>query len=250
MTRLRIHLGVSVDSMWFAGRLLTRLRNSSSVTLRQRLVGWGTGPMRERSVSLGERINLVNQSVRRLRSTLAVVGDEFERGKAQMVVCGARHATFQFTDERLDLVLSLDIQAFLSQLWTAVQLLDRFLIDFFRLILDKRIGNKEERRHLFAAHGIQDHSLSVLTDVRHLVTHSLTSLLAADVDPDQPQAFDIVILRGTPRPDDWFPQPVPLSRLFSALEEFRTNLRHTENWLMEEIDAFERNDTSPQVAPT
>ncbi len=85
--------------------------------------------------------------------------------------------------------------------------------------------------------------MSVLRNLRDATHHEVTPVLAADVDPDNPQGFQLVILGGTPREGDWFPQPVLLSQLFEGLEEVRSNLRAVERWVVQEVEAFERNET-------
>jgi hypothetical protein len=237
-----MHIAVGDTPPTFLLPLLNRLRRSSSAALQNRLAAWSQSQLRSRGISFDERVKLVMLANRRLDSRLAELADEFENAKDQIEVCASRGATFPLRNSRLDLELLLDVHAFVSHLRSAGQLLDRFLFDFFRIILERPIRGQKTYSRLLEAHGIKDSCSRLLTAFRDDVTHEITPLLGVEIDPDNPQSFDLLLLPPAPPPGGWFRKKTALSQLRNAWDEYRSNLPLIALWLEQEIRDFEAGE--------
>src|SRR5581483_6878439 len=131
----------SVD--YFIGRLQTRLRSSSSATLRERFGRWDPETHGEPAMAIVAKIEMLNRVVGRLNSDLGQLCAHLETVPDKVEQCIVEGRALSIPNSDLLWQISIDIDSFLFEARSAYELLGKFLHAFFALIFERRITEEQ-----------------------------------------------------------------------------------------------------------
>ena len=182
----------SVD--FLVGRLQTRLRQSTSAVLRERLTRWNPDVHGEPALAVVFKIEMLNRVLARLNSDVARLVEHLNSVPDAVEQCICEQRALSVPDRDLLWHLSLDVDSFLFEARSVHEALGRFLKEFFRLIFEREVTEQE----VVAA--VEDLGSDVtwvplLKESRNLFVHNAASWLAVERTQAEPPQFDLLLLK-------------------------------------------------------
>lgn len=199
--------------------------------------------MKELGLSFDERVQLIDRAAGRIDRDLQLVSREFAEHAKRLESCISGGSVFEFNKRSLESDLLLDLHSFLFELRCALELLEKFLLGFFEIVLGKKETKRDLRKRL-KQHGMDDSWIRRLSTLRDLLTHNATPPVAFHVISTDPLRFELLILRAFPNSIADFPGATPLSELTRFYHGYGKSLDIIEQLLVSEIEAFESQSSA------
>ncbi len=179
---------------FFIGALQDRLRRSTSFLLRDRFARWDPDVHGEPALAVVGKVEMLNHIVKRLNADVARLVEYLNSIPEAVEQCIRERCALSVPDSDLLWNLSVDVESFLFEARSAYELLGRFLSEFFRLIFEREVTERE------AIAAVQDLGgdvtwIPLLRESRNLFVHNATSWLAVERAQASPPQFDLLLLR-------------------------------------------------------
>jgi hypothetical protein len=233
-----VHFCYPPASSHWVLRLLSRLHQSSSSQLKQRvLASWET-TLAELALAVSSKIHLVGIAVKRVDADIHRIAGEVQQREAEVISLIDSDACLLIRDEGVLFEALLDIESFLFEMRSTLEITEIFIKKFRQNILDDGEGRQQSLRDCFNRLGIDQSWYETLRLARNLFSHQTAPWLAMTVrttDPDPPH-FDLVVLKKNeivPEPPDYFhfDDCRKMYRgYFDAMEQLHA-------WLLSQIDS-------------
>lgn len=179
---------------FFIGGLQNRLRQSTSSVLRGRFARWDPDVHGELALAFVAKVEMLNHIVTRLNADVAKLVEYLNSVPGAVEQCISERRALIVPDRDLLWHLSVDVESFLFEARSAYELLGRFLKQFFRLIFQRKVTERE------AIAAVEDLGgdvtwVPLLKESRNLFVHSAASWLAVERTQADPPQFDLLLLK-------------------------------------------------------
>jgi hypothetical protein len=228
------------ETDFFIGRFHTRLRQSTSVTLRARFAKWKPDIHGEPAIALVGKIAFLNLAINRLNANLNTLIRYLKTVPQDVEQCIPEHRALNIPEHDLLWALSLDTETFLFETRSAYELLGHFLKGFFALIFEREITERDILRAITDL-GADTSWVPILRDSRQLFFHNAASWLAVERTNADPPAFDLLLLKRTGpalTPEDY----VHFRDCRSIQQGLQTAINKIIIWIMNELAAIEHEE--------
>jgi hypothetical protein len=182
----------SVD--FFVGRLQNRLRQSTSALLRRRLSDWNPDIHGEPALAVVAKIEILNRILVRLNADVAKLVEYLNSVPDAVEQCIGEGRALNVPDHELLWHMSVDVEAFLFEARSAYEVLGRFLKEFFRLIFQREMTERDVIAAVTDLGGDVTW-VPLLKEIRNLFAHNTASWLAVERTQVDPPQFDLVLLK-------------------------------------------------------
>jgi hypothetical protein len=185
---------------------MSRLQQSSSETLRERVQTWGASPLRELGMAIATKVEILAQSMKRFRTQLARLTAELKGDLPQLEECLSRGSVFQFKDTLLSFELLVDIDSFIFETRSLYEIVGKFLPMLFKIFFGRAVGENELLEAL-STKGIDTRWIYGLRKNRILFFHETAPWIGARISQLEPLDYELLILKrhtvGFENPDDY-----------------------------------------------
>jgi hypothetical protein len=231
-----VHLGYPPPASGWVLRLLTRIQQSASSALRERVSQSGTSKLSELGLAVSSKIHIVGVSKRRVDSVVDQIAKEIQGRKEEVVALLNSDAAIQVRQEGVLFEALLDIEAFLFEMHSTLEITETFVKLFRRSILGDVHGRREKLHECFTRLNIDQSWYESLDRARNLFSHETAPWLALDIQSTDPYRFDLVVLKKNvivPRPEDYF----HFDECRGMYRGYFGAMERLHEWLLAEIDA-------------
>jgi len=228
-------------SSWLR-QIMTRLRASSSTTLRERMEKWGDSPLSEIGLALttkvstlGAVLRLFNSLMARLDEVLKAKTDqelaELVRGNAAMSIPRPEGDTLPY-----DILVAVD--AFFYEFRSAYEILSqKFLPEFFQHVFGEKLNGDQVLAWL-QARGVSTDWARELRRHRVLFFHHTAPWIALQVVSWEPRRFELVVLKKIlPSGPEEMIRRQEMEMIYRS---FEASFAPLQAFIVERIEAFER----------
>jgi len=237
MTDVYLHINYESPGSSWLRPILTRLKESSCTTLRDRMDSWGSSPLNEMGLALATKLAMLNQVVRRVDLQLQRLKEQLN-DESMINECIRRGAAYKIADQVLPYEILVDIDSFIFESRSAYEIVGRFLVDFFERVLKRKVSESELKELLVVR--IPDiRWIEELRNNRILFFHNTSPWIAVNIVQKTPLEFELVILKGNVKnfdnPDDY----IKLDQLRAIYQGFEYSLTALQQWVIGKIEEFE-----------
>ena len=215
---------------------MSRLHQGPSSALRERLAQWGETKLSELGLAVSSKIQIVGVSAGRVDTVVSLIATEIQERRVEVLALMNSDAAIQIRQEGVLFEAILDIEAFLFEMHSTLEIAETFVKIFRKFILGDPQGRKEGLRERFTDLGIEQSWFDSLNRARNLFVHQTAPWLALDIQSADPYRFDLVLLKKN--------VVVPTSEDYFHFEECRgmyrgyfSAMERLHEWLLAEIDA-------------
>jgi hypothetical protein len=219
-------------------RILTRLRESRSPHLRRCFDQWGKSPLVEIGLAVATKRAMLRMTVARVDEAIGQMVAEFNADPHQVEWCLSRSGlkgAFRPKDKTLPYRLLVDIDSFLFELRSTHEIVGIFLREFFRRVLQRKIGKADVMGALDGG-GVDTRWIDVLRKERVLFFHHTAPWVAFEIDRVRRPKYRLVILKRNARdlsnPNDY----VRVDEYRAILRGFEASMAFLRGWVLEQID--------------
>lgn len=233
------HLAYLSDDRWLRP-LMSRLRESSSKTLRQRMNEWGDGPLSEMGLALATKLELLRIAVARFDADLDELSKEIEKRPDEVKRCIVEKAALVLPKKALTFQIVADIDSFLFEARSAYEIVGRFLREFFSQILQQEI-DESALKTVLAAEGCDTHWIDVLRGERIRFFHQTTPWIALEVAGGAPKYGLLILRRNThdlSDPNDY----ARFDEYRTILRAFADSMQVLHQWVVRQIEDYEQRE--------
>lgn len=232
-----LHIDYEPPSRGWLLRIMKRLNESSSSTLRERMSTWGSSHLKEMGFALTTKLAMLSRVLCRVDQQLQRLGEQLN-DEALIDKCIRRGAAYKITDKALPYELLTDIDSFLFESRSAYEIIGHFLCQFFDHILKRRI-NEAQLKKLLDARNVDTRWIEELKCDRILFFHNTTPWLALEFVSRKPLRFELLILKKNvndfTNPDDY----IRFEQLRAIYHGIESSLNALHKWVLEQIEEFE-----------
>jgi len=225
--------------------LITRINSSSSEILRKRMANWderppgGESSLGDLALSLSSKREMLPFVGRRLDNRLLALREHLD--EPQMVECWRDKCAYRIREDQVVWELLLDLDCFFFEARSAFDVLDRFLMRFCRLMLERKVKKGDILRAL-AGRGGDLRWLEELTNSRDLFIHGAAPWIAFRVVEHDPFRYQLVVLK-------YVAQDLSDVRSWISMDQCRAiavglddAFEELYRWAKEQITLFERSE--------
>ena len=237
MTDVYLHINYEPPGPSWLRPILTRLQESSSTTLRDRVDSWGSSQLNELGLALSTKLAMLNQVVRRVDLQLQRLREQLN-DESMINECIRRGAPYKIADKVLPYEILVDIDSFIFESRSAYEIVGRFLVEFFERVLKRKVS-ESELKELLEVRIPDIRWIEELRNNRILFFHNTSPWIAVQIVQKTPLEFELVVLKGNVRnfenPDNY----IKLEQLRAIYQEFEYSLAALQQWVIGQIEVFE-----------
>ncbi len=222
--------------------IITRLRQSSSASMRQCAEDWGSSALSELGIAIATKRAMLPITVARVDEGIGRMIAEFNGKRAEVEWCLARpfpKGAFTTSDKSLPYRLLVDIDSFLFEFRSAYEIVGKFLRQFFERVFGRDLREAEVIAALEGGEA-DIRWISLLKSERVWFFHHTAPWIVFEVERGEPFKYQLVVLRKNARdlsnPEDY----VRLHEYRSILHGFERSMEFLAGWLVEHIERVER----------
>ena len=232
-----LHVNYQPGGGWVL-RILTRLHQSPSTILRDRVNDWGDGPLSQMGLAVATKFATLNRAGFRLTERFRQIMAELSDRRSEVEDCLHENAVFTFHEHVLPFELLLDIDSFIFEARSTYEIVGGFLREFFKRILDREI-TQQELATVLESEGLDTLWIEELRASRILFFHQTGAWFAVRVKSLEPLSIEPVILkRHVENLDD--PQDyISHEELVAMSRGFESGLESLHRYVIAEIARFE-----------
>lgn len=226
-------------------QIMTRLRSSSSATLRNRMEAWETTPLSEMGCALATKMSMLGCVLRGLDRQMRRLHEELKDESDAALRDLIRNETVYTTrDEALPYKILAEVDSFFFESRSAYEIVGKtFLAEFFDRILAQHVSEAEIIA-LLEEEQIDTRWIKQLREHRVLFFHHTAPWIALEVVSWEPRQFDLLVLKKLV-PND--PQDViPFKELVEIYRGFAASMAALRRFVLKRIEEFEARER-PEV---
>lgn len=239
MNKSYLHISYEPPVYNWLPRIMARLRESSSVTLRTCMEGWSKTPIREMGLAFSTKLAVLPVVVDRVDKRLQRLSHHMANEAEEVQRCIRRGSAYMVPERMLPYEILLDIDSFIFESRSVYEIAGKLLVQFHSQILGQRIS-ENDLKSMIVGRGIDDRWIEELKESRKLFFHQTAPWIALEVKSLDPARFELLILKRDLRdfsdPHDY----ISLDQLRSILNGFYSSMGLIYEWLLDKIGAFEK----------
>jgi len=228
------------DGSWLL-KIMSRLHQSSSITLRDRIASWGDTPLREMGLALSTKLAMLSQIVNRVDYQLQRLAGYLEKDDQKINECLHKNASYVVPDNELPYEILVDIDSFLFESRSTYEIIGHFLSEFIKRILGLKVS-ESELKVMLASQGIDIRWIEELRKGRILFFHSTAPWIALEIKSINPPRFELLVLKRDVKDftntDDYF----HFGQLREIYQGFGSSMGAMYQWVLDQIEGFETKE--------
>lgn len=232
-------------------QIMTRLRESKTAVLRERMDAWGRGPLADIGLALVTKVSILEAITRRFDELMERLNDAVKHVPdaeiRELLRRGAVLTLRRPERDRLPYDIVAAVDAFFYEFQSAYEMLTkRFLRTFFAQIFRQDVRGDTILRCACARHGSVGWIESLRTH-RNLFAHETAPWIALEVTSWSPRRFELVVLTNAvpTRPEDM----IRLHEMGAIYRGFEASFAPLQAFVIERVEAFERAHVSGSKGP-
>ena len=234
----------TAETQWL-NRIQSRLYQSSSETLKQRVAAWSEIGLGELALIIATRTAVLRYIILNLAREMGELEEELRRRKRDVLEAIEGGHGIRVGDSPFRLMLFVD--AFLFESKAASEFIRNFVKCFFKSIFDESLSNSELAKR-FVANEIPIEWLDGLKNERDFLLHNGGTWPVLEAVDEMYERFDLVLLKsilytGSIEEKD----TIHFDRLREILDGFQRAIAAIERWLINEIGDFEKRESAGVV---
>jgi len=237
-----LHLNYDpVEAAWIIS-ILTRLRSSVSVTLKERLSKWKEIGLTEIGMAFTTRLELRYRAAFKFSKLLQKLRDEInDSGKLDELLNGGY--VYDPEDHRIlyDICVAIDALYFESR--SAYEIFGRFVRTFAEKILNCKFTEKKIQQVLIDS-GQETDWIEEVREHRKLFFHETAPWIALSILKRQPLKLSLIVMKVNLRNLDDPSKYITQQQLIDSWNAFERAISIICDWLKEQIDVFEKKEIS------
>src|SRR5436190_7965843 len=228
-----LHIDYEPPSRGWLLRIMKRLNESSSSTLRERVSTWGSSHLKEMSFALATKLTMLSQVICRVDQQLRRLSEQLI-DESKINECIRRGAAYRIADKVLPYELLIDIDSFLFESRSAYEIVGHFLCQFFDHILGCSL-NEAELKKLLDARNIDTRWIEELRENRIMFFHKTAPWIVLEIVSRKPLRFELLVLKKNVKdftdPDAY----IRFEQLPTIYRGFESSLKVLHQWVLEKI---------------
>jgi hypothetical protein len=241
-----LHIGYFPPWSGWLLQIMTRLRSSSSATLRNRIEVWGDTALSEMGCALATKMSMLGRVIRRFDLQMQCLNDELkDESDATLGDLVRNGAVYTTRDEALPYEILAEVDSFFFESRSAYEIVGKFLAKFFDRVLAEHVSETEIIAQL-ERERIDTRWIKQLRDHRVLFFHHTAPWIALEVVSWEPRRFDLLVFKKLV-PND--PQDVILfKQLVEIYRGFAGSMAALHRFVLKKIEEFEARDAREVIA--
>jgi hypothetical protein len=222
---------------------MSRLHQSSSITLRGRMDTWGDTPLREMGLALSTKLAMLSQTVNRFDHQLQRLAGYLKKDDEKINECLHKDASYMVPDKELPYEILVDIDSFLFESRSTYEIIGHFLSEFIKRILGLEVS-ESELKEMLASQGIDIRWIEELRKGRILFFHRTAPWIALEINSINPLKFELLVLKRDVKEftdtDDYF----HFDQLREIYQGFGSSMGAMYQWVLDQIEEFETKEAT------
>lgn len=217
--------------------IMARLNQSSSATLRERMIAWESSPLSEMGLALATKLAMLPCVVHRVDQQLQRLSEQLSN-ESMINDCIHRGAGYPIAEKSLPYEILVDIDSFLFESRSAYEIVGRFLREFFKQILGRDI-TEAQLIELLEVRIPETRWIKELRENRIRFFHETAPWIALKIISKVPLRFELLVLKRNVKdfedPNDY----IHFEQLRSIYHGFIYSLDALHQWVIGTIEEFE-----------
>jgi hypothetical protein len=214
--------------------IIQHLHNSAKPKHRQLAEKWGASPLKEAGFALATKTQILPVVVARLNVDMGHLRRELAKRRMEVVQCATKGMALHLNDRELPYRLLSDVDSFLLEFDSAVDLTEKFLKKVLRAL-----GVRPPKKTFETALRDQGQDaawLQLLAKDRNLFIHEKAPWLALEVKSRHPLRCSLLVLKRNTK-DAADPQDfVRLEDYHTIYNGFASSMVAAQKWLTAQVD--------------